>query len=217
MDFLNLAGKTFLVLGVANRKSVAFHIGQVLEGCGANVVYTVRSEERRRAVAKLLPDAEIHVCDVEHEDQIARVRQQVAGRHARLHGLVHSIAFADYAAGGVKPFHETEKSAFLRSLDISCYSLIAITREFREILDPDASVVAISISTTRMASENYGFMAPVKAALDSSLAFLAKSFGPTPPGCAGRTLGPLPSRSSRQPGSVGCCAGAPAPPRALHA
>jgi enoyl-[acyl-carrier protein] reductase I len=175
MDFLNLGGKTILVFGVANRKSVAFHIGQVLAESGANVVYVVRSEERRRGVAKLLPEAEIHVCDVEHEEQISQVRDQIAVRHPRLHGLVHSIAFAEYP-GGMQPFHETSKAAFLRSVDVSCYSLIALSRAFRELLDPDASVVAISISTTRMASENYGYMAPIKAALDSTLVFLAKSF-----------------------------------------
>jgi enoyl-[acyl-carrier protein] reductase I len=91
------------------------------------------------------------------------------------HGLVHSLALADYD-DGPRPFHETSRRAFLRSIDISCYSLIAISRTLKEFLDPDASVVTISISTTRMASENYGFMAPVKAALDSSLVFLAKSF-----------------------------------------
>ncbi len=77
-------------------------------------------------------------------------------------------------------------------MDISCYSLIAISRELKDLLDADASVVTISISTTRMASENYGFMAPVKAALDSSIVFLAKSFSqfsrvrfnaPSPRGC----------------------------------
>ena len=88
---------------------------------------------------------------------------------------MHSIAFAEYE-GGVKPFHETGKREFLRAVDISCYSLLAISRAFKELLDTDASVVTISISTTRMASENYGYMAPIKAALDSSLAFLAKSF-----------------------------------------
>ncbi len=93
----------------------------------------------------------------------------------QLHGIVHSIAFADYE-GEVKPFHQTTKSQFLRAMDISCYSLMAIANAFQDLLDPDASVVTISISTTRMASENYGFMAPVKAALDSSLAFLAKAF-----------------------------------------
>jgi len=76
----------------------------------------------------------------------------------------------------MKPFHETPKPAFLQAVDISCYSLVALCRAFQDLLDPDASVVTISISTTQMASENYGYMAPIKAALDSSLAFLAKSF-----------------------------------------
>ena len=76
----------------------------------------------------------------------------------------------------MKPFHETPKRAFLRAFDISCFSLIAVSNALKDLLDPDASVVTISISTTRMASENYGYMAPIKAALDSSLAFLAKSF-----------------------------------------
>jgi enoyl-[acyl-carrier protein] reductase I len=76
----------------------------------------------------------------------------------------------------MKPFHETSRQQFLRAVDVSCYSLIALSRTFRNLLDADASVVTISISTTRMASENYGYMAPIKAALDSSLAFLAKSF-----------------------------------------
>lgn len=176
MDFLQLAGKTILVLGVANRKSVAYHVGKLLQDAGANVVYSVRSAERQHAVAKLLgPQAEIHVCDVEREDEIARLCQAVGQRHERLDGLLHSLAFAGYE-GGLKPFHETPKAAFLRSVDISCYSLLALANAFRDRLSPDASVVAISISTTRMASENYGYMAPIKAALDSSLVFLAKSF-----------------------------------------
>lgn len=175
MDFLGLSGKTLLVFGVANRKSVAYHVGQVLVQSGAHVVYVVRSPERRESVAKVLPDAEIHVCDVEHEDQIARVREELGRRHSRLDGLLHAIAFADYDESP-RPFHETSKAAFLRSVDVSCYSLIALARAFQDLLAPDASVVTISISTTRMASENYGFMAPVKAALDSSLVFLAKSF-----------------------------------------
>ena len=176
VDFLQLEGKTVLVFGVANRKSVAYFIGRTLADAGAQVVYVVRSEARRQSVGKLLgPAAEIHVCDVEHQDQIDSLRDEVRRRHPRLHGLVHSIAFADYGEGA-KPFHETPRHAFLRAIDISCYSLVALSNAFREVLDPQASVVAISISTTRMAAENYGYMAPVKAALDSSLVFLAKSF-----------------------------------------
>jgi enoyl-[acyl-carrier protein] reductase I len=76
----------------------------------------------------------------------------------------------------VRPFHETSRRAFLQAVDISCYSLIALSNALKDLLTPAASVVTISISTTQMASESYGYMAPIKAALDSSLAFLAKSF-----------------------------------------
>ena len=178
-DFLELDGKTILVMGVANRKSVAWHIARVLVAAGVRVVYSVRTEERKASLSELLEKqgeaADIFVCDVEHEEQIARLRTEVGERHEMLDGLVHSIAFADYE-DGAKPFHETTKRAFLRSLDVSCYSLLAISNAFKDLLAADGSVVTISISTTRMASENYGFMAPIKAALDSSLTFLAKSF-----------------------------------------
>lgn len=177
-DFLQLEGKTVVVFGVANKKSVAFHTGRTLTEAGAKVVYVVRSEDRKKSVGRLLGgDAEIHVCDVEFEEQITSVRDSIVANHPEVHGVLHSIAFADYE-GGMKPFHETGKRQFLRTIDISCYSFIAIANAFKDALAKDGSVVTISISTTRMASENYGFMAPVKAALDSSLAFLAKSFSP---------------------------------------
>lgn len=176
MNFLQLAGKTVVVFGVANKKSVAWHIGKTLEEVGANVVYVVRSPERRETLTKLMGDRKCFICDVEYEDQIQRVKAEIAEEHPEIHGLVHSIAFAAYDESGIKPFHETTKHQFLRTIDISCFSFIAIANTFKEILAKDASVITISISTTTMASENYGFMAPVKAALDSSLAFLAKSF-----------------------------------------
>ncbi len=176
-DFLQFAGKRVLVMGVANKKSVAWHIARVLVEAGAEVVYSVRSEDRRQQLRPLVGDAQVFVCDVEFEDQIERLAADVAAQQLVLDGLVHSIAFADYE-DGVKPFHETPKRSMLRAFDISCYSLVAVANalEKRKLLAADASVVTISISTTRMASENYGFMAPIKAALDSSLVFLAKSF-----------------------------------------
>ena len=175
MDFLQLTGKRIVVFGVANRKSVAWHVGRVLEEAGAKVIYVVRSEKRRGEVQKLLPERELHVCDVERPEEIKRLGEELATGGERLHGLVHSIAFADYS-DGMKPFHETGRQQFLQAVDISCYSLIALSNALKDLLEPDASVVAISISTTRMASENYGYMAPIKAALDSSIVFLAKSF-----------------------------------------
>jgi enoyl-[acyl-carrier protein] reductase I len=175
MDFLQLSGKSILIFGVANRKSVACHIGRVLGEAGARCVYVVQNEQVKQHVLKLLGDADIYTCDVEQEAEIAQLSEQLVARRQKFQGLVHSIAMADYSRG-VKPFHETPRQAFLRAFDISCYSLIALCNALKDLLDADGSVVTISISTTQMASENYGYMAPVKAALDSSLCFLAKSF-----------------------------------------
>jgi enoyl-[acyl-carrier protein] reductase I len=176
MPFLQLHNKTIVLTGVANRKSVAYHVSRVLEEAGAKCVYVVQNETIRRSAGKLLGEgAEIHVCDVRHDDQIAALAREVGRRHEQIHGLVHSIAFADYS-GGLKPFHETDRQQFLEAVDVSCFSLVALCRALADRFAPDASVVTISISTTTMASENYGYMAPIKAALNSSLAFLAKSF-----------------------------------------
>jgi len=175
MSFLDLSGKTFLVFGVANKRSVAYRIGRLLEEEGAIVVFSVRTEERRKSVSQLLSGSDVYVCDVEKDDQIQKLVQSVRDRYPRFHGIVHSIAFADYENFS-GTFHEVSRAAFLQCVSISCYSLTAIANAFKELLDPQASVVTISISTTRMAVESYGYMAPAKAALDSSLAFLAKSF-----------------------------------------
>ena len=175
MNFLNFENKNILVTGVANKKSVAWFIAKTLEEEGANVFYSVRSEERKKSLEILLRDKTVFVCDVEKEEEIERLKIQVAEHHKVLHGLVHSIAFANYSEG-MKPFHETPKKDFLQSIDISCYSLIHLANALKDLLDQQASVVTVSISTTRMAAENYGYMAPAKAALDSALCFLAKSF-----------------------------------------
>ena len=177
MDFLNLAGKPVLVTGVANKKSVAWHTAKTLSEAGADVLYAVHTEDRRDQVRTLTGDAPVFVCDVADQSQIDRLAADAADHlgGTKLHGLVHSVAFADYSAGWL-PFHQTPRAAFLQAVDISCFSLTALSNALKPVLSDDGSVVTVSISTTRMAAENYGYMAPVKAALDSSVCFLAKSF-----------------------------------------
>lgn len=176
MSFLDLDGKSVLVFGLANKKSVACAIARVLVAEGAQVIHVVRSAERQATARRLFPDSPVFVCDVEDEDNIKRVRDEIAATlDGKLAGLVHSIAYANYSEG-LKPFYATLKRDFLQAVDISCFSFIAIANHFKELLEPRASVLTISISTTRMAAENYGYMAPIKAALESSVCFLAKSF-----------------------------------------
>ncbi len=175
MSWLGLEGKTFVVTGVANKKSVAWKIAQQLESEGAHVIYSVRSEARAEQTAKLLKDREVYICDVESEEQIESLATNISAKHDAIDGLVHSIAFANYSEG-FKSFHETPKADFLQAVDISCFSLVQLSNALKDLFTSQASVVTISISSTQMAAENYGYMAPIKAALDSAVVFLAKSF-----------------------------------------
>ncbi|MCH8474785.1 MAG: SDR family oxidoreductase [Opitutales bacterium] len=174
-DFLGLEGKTVLVFGVANRKSVAWLTAKLLEDQGAQVIYSVRSEARRDSLQKLLGDREVLVCDVEEEGAVDRLAAEIGPRFGPLQGVVHSIAFANYAEG-FKPFHETKRADFLQAVTISAFSLVEIARAFKPYLANDASVVTISISSHEVTAENYGYMSPIKSALDNIVRNLAKSF-----------------------------------------
>lgn len=174
MSFLDLNDKTFLVFGVANRKSVAWAVASRLEAEGARVIYSVRSQSRRESLGKLLRDRPVYVCDVEDGAAIQALANEVQTRHGCLNGILHSIAYANYSAG-MKPFHETGREDFLQASAISCFSLVEIARAFKPILENEASVVTISISS-QVTAVNYGYMSPIKAALESAVRFLAKSF-----------------------------------------
>ena len=175
-DFLQVAGKAFVVFGVANRKSVAWHVAKTLEEQGAKVIYSVRSEARRKSLETLLAGKPVFICDVEREGAVESLAAEVAAAgHGPLHGLVHSIAFANYAEG-FKAFHETKRADFLQATAISAFSLVEMARAFAPHLAKDASVVTIGISSLLVTPDNYGYMGPIKAALESATRFLAKSF-----------------------------------------
>ena len=100
MSFLNLENKRFVVFGLANKKSVACAIARILVDQRAEVVHVVRSEERRSAALKLFPESRVFICDVEDEENIVRVRDEIAASvEGKIDGIVHSIAFANYSDG----------------------------------------------------------------------------------------------------------------------
>ena len=175
-DFLQLSGKTILVFGVANRKSVAWFVAKTLEEQGAKVIYSVRSEARRKSLEAQLTGKPVFLCDVEHAGAAEKLAGEIAAAgHAPLHGIVHSIAFANYSEG-FKPFHETKRADFLQAIAVSAFSLVEVARAFKPHLATNASVVTIGISSLLVTPDNYGYMGPIKAALESSVRFLAKSF-----------------------------------------
>lgn len=174
-DFLQVAGKTFLVQGVANRKSVAWFVARTLEEQGARVVYAVRSAERRKSLESLLAGKPAFVCDAEDEAGYAKLAADVAAAGlAPLQGLVHSIAFANYSEG-FKTFAETKRADFLQATAVSAFSLVEMARAFKPHLAADAGIVTLGISSLLVTPDNYGYMGPIKAALESCARFLAKS------------------------------------------
>lgn len=174
MSFLGLSGKVFLVLGVANKKSVAWHVAQTLEAEGAKVVYSVRSPARLASLKGLLEGKPVYLCDLEHEEQTTQLAVSVGREHGPLDGVLHSVAFANFSKG-LQPFHETVRADFLQATAISAFSLVELARALKPHLKPDASVVSIGISS-QVTAANYGYMSPIKAALESASRFLAKSF-----------------------------------------
>ena len=175
MSFLNLENKRFLVMGVANRKSVAWAVTKSLETEGAEVIHSVRSPERLASLEKLLDGRTAYLCDVEYTEQIEALAEQVGTAHGPLDGILHSIAFANYSEG-FKPFHQTPRKDFLQATAISAFSLVEVANAFKLHLKEDASVVSIGISSTDVTAENYGYMAPIKATLETASHNLAKSF-----------------------------------------
>lgn len=173
MSFLNLENKTFLVTGVANKKSVAYFCAKLLLENNAEVLFTVMNEEIKEKVDKLFPGKKIYLLNVKDENAISSFGKQLESEGVRIDGLLHSIAFANYSEG-MKPFHETKLNDYLEASTISCFSLISLSNALKNVLSSEASVVTISISSTR--ATNYGYMGPIKASLDAAIAFLAKSF-----------------------------------------
>jgi len=173
MSFLNLENKTFLITGVANKKSVAYFSAKTLIENGADVLFTVQNEEIKERVEKLFPGKRVYLLDVENEESVNAFGETIKKESIKLNGFLHSIAFANYSEG-MKPFHETKLRDYLQASTISCFSLVSLSNALKESFDKDASVVTISISSTR--ATNYGYMGPIKASLDATVAFLAKSF-----------------------------------------
>jgi enoyl-[acyl-carrier protein] reductase I len=167
MDFLNVSGKTFFIAGVANKKSVAYFSAKTLIENGASCLFSVQSETQLPQVKKLFPDSEVFVFDVEKDKDL---NQKV---NRKIDGFLHSLAFANFSEGP-KPFHETKREDYLQAAQISCFSFVEMSSQLKELFTTEASIVTISISNTKATS--YGYLGPIKAMLEATVPFLAKSF-----------------------------------------
>lgn len=176
MSFLGVAGKVFYIAGVANKKSVAYFSAKTLIEAGAQCIFSVQREEQLDALRKLFPDSPVFICDVENKTHLKELPGHIERLVGRLDGYLHSLAFANFAEG-IRPFIETKREDYLQAAQISCFSLVETANALKSLLAPDASIVTISISNTKATS--YGYLGPIKAMLDATVPFLAKSFSET--------------------------------------
>jgi enoyl-[acyl-carrier protein] reductase I len=169
---INLTGKTYLISGVANKKSVASFCATQLIATGAKCIFTVQNEANYAQVKKLFPNCDAIICDIENKKHVEDLGESIKQYTDKLDGFLHSMAYANFSEGP-KPFHETSLTDFLQACHISSFSLVQMTNALKNILEENASIVTISISNTKATA--YGYLGPIKAMLETTVCYLAKS------------------------------------------
>ena len=175
-----LDGKKALIFGVANDHSIAWGVARALHDAGAELGFSsIESliDKRVRPLADSIGSTFVEPCDVQSDDDIARVFARWGETHDRLDILVHALAFAkrEDLAGG---FVETSRDGFALALDVSAYSLVALTRAARPLLRPGSSVLTLTYYGSEKVVANYNVMGVAKAALEASVRYLAADLGP---------------------------------------
>ncbi|MCB1351229.1 MAG: SDR family oxidoreductase [Rhodobacteraceae bacterium] len=175
-----MAGKRGLVLGVANDHSLAWGIAQVLAAHGAEMAFTYQGEgfgRRVRPLAEQLGAGIILPADVQDGASLDALFERIEAEWGSLDFLVHAIAYSDKAELDGR-FVDTTRDNFLKSLDISCYSLVELTRRAAPLMTNGGSVVTLSYIGAQRVTPNYNVMGIAKAALESAVRYLANDLGP---------------------------------------
>ena len=174
-----LANKTILVMGVANRRSIAWGCAQVMKEQGANLIYTYQNERLKKGLLKLTGDeASLLECDVADDNSIAQAFSEIKTRYGKIDGIVHAIAYAPKAELEGEITNAT-RAGFQTALDVSAYSLIAVSKVAMELelLNDPASLVTLTYMGSTRAIPSYNTMGIAKAALESSVRYLARDLG----------------------------------------
>ena len=175
-----LKGKTALVFGIANQRSIAWGITQAFHEHGATIGISYAGEAlKKRAVplAESLGISFIEQCDVSDDEQIEQIAEKAKSEFGEIDILVHAIAFAnrDDLEG---PYYNVSREGFRMAMDISVYSFTALARAFQPIIRPGGSLVTMTHYGADKALGQYNVMGVAKAALESSVRYLAKDLGP---------------------------------------
>lgn len=178
---LSLAGKTFVVMGVANKRSIAWGIARSLHNAGARLIFTYAGERLESSVRELADSLDANnslvlPCDVTNDEEVAKCFAMIKEEAGVIHGIAHCIAFAkkEELQG---EYMNTTRDGFLLAQNISSYSLTAVAKEARGLMTEGGSIVTLTYLGGERAIRNYNVMGVAKASLDASVRYLAADLG----------------------------------------
>lgn len=203
--FEDLKGRTAVVFGVANKRSIAWAIAQGMHAAGANLAITYQNERLELEAKDLilsLPGAEAFMCDVSNDAAIAGLFDTLKQRYGKLHVLVHSVAFAP--ADELKnDFVYTSREGFRMAHDVSVYSLIALSRAAAPLMEDGGSIITMTYYGSTRVVPRYNVMGVAKAALECTVRYLAYDLGKHKIRVNAISAGPIRTLAARAIGDFG--------------
>lgn len=173
-----LKGKKVVVMGVANKRSIAWGCAKALKEQGAEIIYTYQNERMKKQLLKLAEPSDLLVeCDVASDESIAEAFQTIQEKYEKIDGLVHAIAFANKTEleGNVT---DITRDGYILAQDISSYSFLAVANHAKPLLNPGAGIVTMTYLGSERAVPNYNMMGIAKASLEAAVRYLAVEFAP---------------------------------------
>jgi enoyl-[acyl-carrier protein] reductase I len=195
----SMEGRTAVVFGVANKRSIAWGIAQRMQQAGARLAITYQNERLEREARDLiqaLPGAEAFMCDVSRDAEIDRLFGELKSRYGKLHALVHSVAFAppEDLKGD---FVATSREGFHVAMDVSVYSLVALVRAAAPLMEDGGSILTMTYYGSEKVVPHYNVMGVAKAALEASVRYLASDLGPKRVRVNAISAGPIKTLAAR--------------------
>ena len=180
MYSIDLSGKTALVVGVANENSIAWSIAEILAQAGCRLAFSFqdqRLESRVSALAQRLVDPVLVTCDVSEDHQVINMFQEIEQKMGVLDYLIHSVAFAPREALQGR-YLDTRREDFARTLEVSSYSLISLSKHAVPLMKNGGSILAMTSIASQRGVPRYNVMGTAKAALEQEVRQLAMELGP---------------------------------------
>jgi len=191
--------KTAVIFGLANKRSIAWAIAKKLHEAGWRLAITYQNERLEQEAKDLiadLPGAAGFMCDVSSDEQIAKLFEELKALYGELHGLVHSVAFAQ-AADLSGDFVNTSREGFRIAHDISVYSLIAVARGAAPLMPGGGGIVTLTYYGAEKVVPRYNVMGVAKAALQATVRYLANDLGPKAIRVNAISAGPIKTLAAR--------------------